>query len=96
MVATEEGVSEYPIVYDFAKRQNTSPVIISVGLNVNIDSVLTEWYSDFLISYLALTPVYYGGYDENELQLVSAHDSINGSVLNSLLSIDTNYAVMDS
>ncbi len=90
----EDGVNSKS--YIFAKRQNNSPVIISIGKNINIDSVTSKWYSDFKITYFALTPVYYGGFIENSLTLVEANDSLNGSVLGSLTSIDSNYAVMDS
>ncbi len=90
----EDGVNSKS--YIFAKRQNNSPVIISIGKNINIDSVTSKWYSDFKITYFALTPVYYGGFIENSLTLVEANDSLNGSVLGSLISIDSNYTVMDS
>lgn len=87
---------ENPIVEQFAKRQNTSPVLITIGKNVNIDSVVSVWNSNFKISYFAITPVYYEGYIENTFDFVEATDSVNGNVLNSLSGTDQNYAVMDS
>ena len=83
-------------IYTFAKRQNSSPVLVTVGKDLNIDSVASKWYSDFKITYLAITPVYYGGYIENSLTLIVAQDSVNGNVLSLLSAIDSNYAVMDS
>lgn len=85
-----------PIEREFAKRQNTSPVIIVIGKNTNIDSVISIWNSNYMISYLAITPVYYGGYVENTLDLIDAIDSISGNVLNSLLNVDEIYSEMDS
>lgn len=80
----------------FAKRQNTSPVLIIVGKDRDIDSVVSIWNSDFMISYLAVTPVYYGGYIENQLDLIEATDSVNGKVIDLLLAEEGKYADMDS
>jgi len=87
---------ENPTVEQFAKRQNTSPVIITIGKNANIDSLYSVWNSEFNISYLSVTPVYYGGYVESALELVEAIDSVSGNVLISLLNTDSIYSVMDS
>ncbi|HMQ70005.1 MAG TPA: T9SS type A sorting domain-containing protein [Ignavibacteria bacterium] len=87
-----------PLIEDFlfAKRENGSDVIIPVGKQANVDSIASVWNSDFQISFLSVTPVYYDGYIENPFDLIEAVDSLNGDVLNFLTEIDQNYAVMDS
>ncbi|MDZ4711161.1 MAG: T9SS type A sorting domain-containing protein [bacterium] len=81
---------------EFAKRQNTSPVLVTVGKDINIDSLVANWNSDFMLSYLAIMPVYYGGYAENSLELIEATDSLNGNILSLLTDVDESYANMDS
>lgn len=92
----DQETPENSVEREFAKRQNTSPVIITVGKNINIDSVVSVWSSNFMISYLAVTPVYYGGYIENNLQLIEANDSLNGDALINLIDLDQNYSILDS
>lgn len=94
--AVDDMNPENPIVKQFSKRQNTSPVIITIGKDVNVDSIISVWNSDFKISYIAVTPIYYGGYIENMLDLIEATDSINGDVLDHLLNSDSIYSIMDS
>jgi hypothetical protein len=81
----------------FARRQNISNIIVPLASNdITIDSAYIVWDRDFSISYLATTPIYYGGYIENELPLIYAENSQNGDVTYSLQMIDDEYTEMDN
>ncbi len=80
----------------FARRENRSDVIVPVGKDVLIDSVYTDWYRSFEISYLCTTPVYYGGYSDIDLELVGAIHTTNGDVLETLREKDNNYVEMEN
>gem|GEM_PF-1471246 len=80
----------------FSMRENRSVVAIPVGYNVIIDSIYTDWYRDFELSYFVTTPIYYGGYIENDLPLYYAIHSEGGDITASLVDSDNDYAVMDN
>lgn len=96
VTAYDAGIDYESPETQFAQRQNRSTVIIPVGKNVNIDSVYSIWTSDFSLSYLTVTPVFFGGYAENFLELIEANDSISGDVLSNLATLDEVYATLDS
>jgi hypothetical protein len=81
---------------EFARRQNTSAIVVPVGQNVNIDSVEINWDKDFSISYITTTPVFYGGYIIHEMELLEALNSNNEDLIELLSEIDENYAEMDN
>lgn len=52
--------------------------------------------SGFDLSYCAAAKIFYGGYIENQLELVGAENSVSGDILKKLLKDDKEYAEMDS
>lgn len=79
----------------FARRENNSVVIIPVSKNIPIDSIYMNWNRSYNISFLCTTPVYYGGYIEKDMQLISADNPYYGNVTSLLTEKDNNYANLD-
>lgn len=79
-----------------ARRENKSIVILPVGQGLSIDSATADWNRDFEITFFAATDVFYGGFIENELELVDAENSVTGNMLSELSSINGRHAEMDN
>jgi len=98
VLCTYDSTNNYMSPWEtFARRENRSVVVVPVGsTDMNIDTVFTKWSRDYNISFMCTTPIFYGGYVESELQLISAQNSTQGDVTQQLLHVDQNYATMDS
>lgn len=80
----------------FAKRVNTSTVIVPVGKEQNIDSVSIIWNDSYSVGYLGIVPIFYDGFVEHELNIVSAYHSKSGDILSALIENDDTYGEMAS
>lgn len=80
----------------FSKRVNKNTTIVPVGKAENIDSVIITWNDSYDLSYIGILPLYYSGFIDNELNLVSAYNSIAGDMTNNVLSNDNIYAELDN
>ena len=82
----------------FAMRENMSEVIVPFsGLNDAVDHVEINWTNPFAVTYFAVVPVAYSGFDVTEIQMNAAIHSINNEIVtNQLTAKDLNYAEMDS
>lgn len=97
--SVEAGGSEMAsgsISRPFARRERKSVVIVPLTQGLLPDSVSVTWFRDYDIRYAALTPILYGGYIRNDLQLLTAEHSVYGNVKNRVSSLDDQYAEMDS
>ena len=64
----------------FAMRENLSEVIIPFsGLSDAVDHVDINWTSPFSVTYFAVVPIAYSGFNVTELQMNAALHSINNS-----------------
>lgn len=83
--------------FNFSKRQNFSTIILPLSSTYqNIDSISIYWNGDYEVSFVALTPIFFGGYVENELLLIEATHSTYGNIADQLFQIDSNFATLDS
>ncbi len=97
--SVEAGGSEMAsgsISRPFARREKKSVVIVPLTQGMVPDSVNVTWFRDYDIRYAAVTPILYGGYIRNNLQLLSAEHSVYGNVKNRVTSVDGQHAEMDS
>jgi hypothetical protein len=91
---TQSDYASPPII--ISRRENKTNSIVPVGQNVNIDSVYVDFNNEFSLSYFATTTIFYGGYIERELPLISADHSKLGDVKDLLFDEDTQYATLDN
>lgn len=86
------------IVKRFAMRENLSQIVIPFsGLGTAVDHVDINWTSPFSVTYFAVVPIAYSGFNLQEVPLNAAIHSINNdNVTAKLLGIDQDYAELDS
>lgn len=82
----------------FAMRENMSEVIVPFSsLNDAVDHVEINWTNPFAVTYFAVVPVAYSGFDVTELNIFDALHSINKSdILTAVQAKDNNYTELDS
>ncbi len=80
----------------FFRRENNSNIIVPVGKDISLDSIILNWNRNYNISYLCTTPIYFLGYIEKDMQLLSAISSVNGNIKNELSEKDENYTLLDN
>lgn len=81
---------------DFARRIYRSMITIPILSGNKISKAGMVFKSGFDLSYCAAAKIFYGGYIENQLELVGAENSVSGDILKKLLKDDKEYAEMDS
>jgi hypothetical protein len=80
----------------FSRRENNSLICVPVGKDQNIDSVYSVWNRDFVTSFFCIVPIYYSGYLETPLDLVSAYDINSYSIEQEINEKDGNYAILEN
>lgn len=80
----------------FARREGNSTIIVPVSKDIYIDSINTVWSRDYTTSFLCTTPIYYEGFIERSMELLSADNPIQGDIKSLLLEKDDNYANLDN
>lgn len=82
--------------FNFAIRQNPSQTVVA---NLNFGNIVfaeMQWKREFRMSYFAIAPVSFSGFDVTTYDMTEAHDINSGNVLQLLLHDDNTYAVLDS
>lgn len=81
----------------FARREISSNVIIPIlPCGAFVDSAIINWFRDYTLGYMGIVPIRYTGFNVTEIPLIDAENVIQGDVLSNLMSIDSNYAELDS
>ncbi|MBK8552548.1 MAG: T9SS type A sorting domain-containing protein [Ignavibacteria bacterium] len=62
----------------------------------DVSKVSMTFKQPFDLSYLGVAKIFYGGYIQNRLEMVSAENSLTGDIYRQLSEEDKNYAEMDS
>lgn len=83
-------------IQNFSKRIFRSDVIMPFAYGKTITGLSLNWNSDFNLSYIFTTGIFYKGFVKNELELTGAESSIRGNVLNDLLVKDSLYSEVDT
>jgi len=80
----------------FARREKSNVIIIPFAEpDQVVDHVDVNWYSDYEVIYICVTPVSYTGFTVSEAPLVEAEHSTNRDILDNLLFLDNVYGDME-
>lgn len=92
-IYTETGeASKY-----FSRRENNADIIIPFGdISDAVEYIDVDFTSDYEVTYFSIVPVSYYGFDQTELDLISAEHDVAGDISSTIRTADQDYAYLDT